>query len=81
MEEIFTVSGRMRRRLPVYKLEGYNGEAIEGTILRRWTAGGELFADTDRLCYDIKTKDVFDGMAQDTHLFDTSNYPLTYPLS
>ena len=34
-----------------------------------------LFTDTDSLCYDIPTKDIYKDMEQDAHLFDTSYYP------
>ena len=34
-----------------------------------------LFTDTDRLCYDIPTEDIYKDMVQDAHLFDTSDYP------
>ena len=34
-----------------------------------------LFTDTDSLCYDIPTKDIYKDMKEDAHLFDTSDYP------
>ena len=35
-----------------------------------------LFTDTDSLCYEIKTEDVYKDISPDVHrLFDTSNYP------
>lgn len=34
-----------------------------------------LFTDTDSLCYDIPTKDIYKDMEQDAELFDTSDYP------
>jgi hypothetical protein len=39
-----------------------------------------LFTDTDSLCYDIKTQDVYKDMAQYKHLYDFSNYPQTHEL-
>ena len=35
-----------------------------------------LFTDTDSLCYEIRTEDFYEHIANDVHrLFDTSNYP------
>lgn len=34
-----------------------------------------LFTDTDSLCYDIQTDDIYQDMKNDAHLFDTSDYP------
>ena len=34
-----------------------------------------LFTDTDSLCYHIKTKDLYEDMKKDLHLYDTSDYP------
>ena len=35
-----------------------------------------LFTDTDSLCYEIKTEDVYEDISPEVHrLFDTSNYP------
>ena len=35
-----------------------------------------LFTDTDSLCYEIRTNDVYEDISPDVHrLFDTSNYP------
>ncbi|KAK3105879.1 hypothetical protein FSP39_007710 [Pinctada imbricata] len=39
-----------------------------------------LFTDTDSLCYDIKTDDIFNEMAEDKHLFDFSGYKKDHPL-
>ena len=42
-----------------------------------------LFTDTDSLCYEIETDDVYKDMAANKHLrgtFDFSNYPETHPL-
>ena len=39
-----------------------------------------LFTDTDSLCYEIKTEDVYEDISPDVHrLFDTSNYPKDHP--
>jgi len=34
-----------------------------------------LFTDTDSLCYEIKTKDIYKELFTDKHLFDNSDYP------
>ena len=34
-----------------------------------------LFTDTDRLCYDVKTDDLYRDFLQDLEYFDTSEYP------
>ena len=34
-----------------------------------------LFTDTDSLCYDIPTDDIYKDMAKDADRFDTSDYP------
>ena len=34
-----------------------------------------MFTDTDSLCYEIKTDDVYKDLFQDKELFDNSNYP------
>ncbi|GFS82384.1 uncharacterized protein TNCV_4137441 [Trichonephila clavipes] len=39
-----------------------------------------LFIDTDSLCYEIVTQDVYEDMQKDLHFFDTSDYPQTHPL-
>ena len=39
-----------------------------------------LFTDTDSLCYDIPTEDIYKDMEQDAHLFDTSNYQKDHSL-
>ena len=39
-----------------------------------------LFTDTDSLCYEITTEDVYRDMMVDAHLFDTSDYPKDSPL-
>ncbi|CAG2214067.1 unnamed protein product [Mytilus edulis] len=33
-----------------------------------------LFTDTDSLCYNINTDDIYQDMMEDRHLFDTSEY-------
>ena len=39
-----------------------------------------LFTDTDSLCYEVKTRDIYKDMAEDQHLFDFSGYPKDHPL-
>ena len=39
-----------------------------------------LFTDTDSLCYEIKTGDIYQDMLQDIDLFDTSEYGQNHPL-
>ena len=39
-----------------------------------------LFTDTDSLCYEIKTDDIYRDMLQDIDLFDTSEYARNHPL-
>ncbi len=39
-----------------------------------------LFTDTDSLCYLIKTPNLYEDMAQDSSLYDLSNYPPTHHL-
>ena len=34
-----------------------------------------LFTDTDSLCYEVKTHDIYRDMSEDRHLFDFSGYP------
>ena len=34
-----------------------------------------MFTDTDSLCYEIKTDDVYKDLFQDKTSFDNSNYP------
>ena len=34
-----------------------------------------LFTDTDSLCYEIETQDIYDELWQDRNLFDNSDYP------
>jgi len=38
-----------------------------------------LFTDTDSLCYEIKTEDIYRDMLQDKDHFDFSDYPRTHP--
>jgi hypothetical protein len=33
-----------------------------------------LFTDTDSLCYEVKTHDIYKDMLEDAELFDTSEY-------
>ena len=39
-----------------------------------------LFTDTDSLCYEIKTNDIYHDMLEDKELFDTSEYAQDHPL-
>ena len=39
-----------------------------------------LFTDTDSLCYEIETDDIYEDMQADSHLYDFSDYPITHPL-
>ncbi|XP_041377266.1 uncharacterized protein LOC121389682 [Gigantopelta aegis] len=39
-----------------------------------------LFTDTDSLCYSIQTKDIYQDMMEERHLFDTSDYDPGHPL-
>ena len=39
-----------------------------------------LFTDTDSLCYEVKTEDIYQDMLQDANLFDTSEYDRDHPL-
>ncbi|GFT46507.1 uncharacterized protein NPIL_600381 [Nephila pilipes] len=39
-----------------------------------------LFTDTDSLCYEISTSDVYKDMEKDLHLFDTPDYPKNHVL-
>lgn len=39
-----------------------------------------LFTDTDSLCYEIETPDIFEDMGEHAELYDTSDYPVNHPL-
>ncbi|KMQ81883.1 hypothetical protein RF55_24886 [Lasius niger] len=39
-----------------------------------------LFTDTDSLCYEVVTEDIYADMGQDQHLYDFSDYQTTHPL-
>ncbi|XP_041361970.1 uncharacterized protein LOC121377941 [Gigantopelta aegis] len=39
-----------------------------------------LFTDTDSLCYEIETEDIYSDFQKHANLFDTSNYNLSHPL-
>ena len=39
-----------------------------------------LFTDTDSLCYEVTTDDIYKDMADMISYFDTSNYPETHEL-
>jgi hypothetical protein len=52
-------------------------------VKEKWGSKAELlFTDTDSLCYQIKTKDLYQDMAgaEMSDLFDTSDYPRDHPL-
>ena len=34
-----------------------------------------MFTDTDSLCYEIKTDDVYEDLLKDKEIFDNSDYP------
>ena len=38
-----------------------------------------LFADTDSLCYEIETEDIYKEVWEDKNLFDNSDYPKESP--
>ena len=38
-----------------------------------------LFTDTDSLCYEIQTDNIYDDISADSHLFDLSNYSTDHP--
>lgn len=39
-----------------------------------------LFTDTDSLCYEVQTVDIYQDMLEDINLFDTSEYTQDHPL-
>lgn len=39
-----------------------------------------LFTDTDSLCYLIRTRDIYQDISENRHLFDLSNYHQDHPL-
>lgn len=39
-----------------------------------------LFTDTDSLTYVVETEDIYRDMGKNSHLFDTSEYPIDHPL-
>ena len=39
-----------------------------------------LYTDTDSFLLEIETEDVYEDMAAEKHLYDTSNYPKDHPL-
>ena len=44
------------------------------TLLKNFDAE-LLFTDTDSLCYEIKSEDVYEKVFKHKRLFDLSNYP------
>ena len=50
-------------------------------IKKKYCACAELlFSDTDSLCYNIFTNDVYEDLKEDKDRFDFSEYPITHPL-
>jgi hypothetical protein len=50
-------------------------------IKNRYSSNAKLlFTDTDSLCYEIKTEDVYKDMMQDKGLYDFSDYSKDHPL-
>ena len=43
-------------------------------IKKKYPEAKLIFTDTDSVCYDITTEDIYKDMEQDAHLFNTSNY-------
>ena len=39
-----------------------------------------IFTDTDSLCYEIQTDDIYEDFSTDTEQFDFSDYPSSHPL-
>ena len=39
-----------------------------------------LFTDTDSLCYEVTTDDIYKDMADQKHLYDFSESPTDHPL-
>ena len=51
------------------------------TIKKRYNENSKLlFTDTDSLCYEIKTEDVYKDMMHDKDLYDFSDYTTDHPL-
>ena len=49
-------------------------------ILKRYGSNAKLlFTDTDSLCYEIITPDIYADMKEDINLYDTSDYPKDHP--
>jgi hypothetical protein len=49
-------------------------------IAQRYGSNAKLlFTDTDSLCYELTTKDAYEDMRNDLHLYDTSAYPKDHP--
>ena len=48
-------------------------------IRQKYPTARLLFTDTDSLCYEITTDDVYADMLHDCEQFDTSDYPLNHP--
>ena len=49
-------------------------------MMKKYTDIKLLFTDTDSLCYEIKTNDIYADMEQDKQLYDFSEYPFEHPL-
>ena len=48
---------------------------------KKYSANAKLiFSDTDSLCYEVKTRNIFQDMLEDADLFDTFEYTQNHPL-
>jgi hypothetical protein len=49
-------------------------------IKKKYGQCAKLFTDTDSLCYNISTENIYEDMMRDIHLFNTSEYDPEHPL-